>query len=465
MENSGQLSAWSFKQTLDTPIVLASLDQSSSLAAWKAESQACWSNTDTSQCKKQGDQNQIEDNKDIPKRTTGDLKPANLEADTKAKVNLPDLMIVGDSADEKSKAKPATDDKDAKRKAHVEILLDAQANPEARIKATKELLKSGVDKIEIEGADAKSYTIRLEAVKAGTREMVHAFLRSEDGKESTALRGILASDGTVGKERNKKGEFVDFEGRAADQLNAIKASKIEFKQQEQTTNEVAPASKRVEKQEEKPKDKREEKQEEKREEKREDKREDSKAEKPRQEKAEDKTPKREAAADKADNQESEPEARSKKYSPLQRVNDPEILARVPDAKYIGPSGRITSMDNRAGEIKPYWLAADAANAFAEANEMLAAKGKRIILQGKNAAGRTVDTQTEIYTRSNGGKSFAAGAPTSSNHTRGRALDIANYQDPDVARALKAVGFRQGDSRGPIKGDEHHFSFPGHRKRK
>lgn len=416
MENSGQISDWSFKQTLDRPLVFASLDQSSSLAAWKAESQACWSNTDARQCN----------------------------------VKLPDLTIVADSADEKSKPKPATDDKDARQKAHVETLLDAQANPEARIKATKELLKSGVDKIEVEGADAKSYTIRLEAVKAGTtKEMVHAFLRSEGGKETTALRGILASDGTVGKERNKKGEFVDFEGRAADQLNAIKASKIEFKQQEQSTNEVAPATKRVEKQEEK----------------REDKREDSKAEKPRQEKAEDKTPKREAAADKADNQESELEARSKKYSPLQKVHDPEVLARVADAKYIGPSGRVTSMDNRAGEIKPYWLAADAANAFAEANEMLAAKGKRIILQGKNAAGRTVDTQTEIYTRSNGGKSFAAGAPTLSNHTRGRALDIANYQDPDVARALKAVGFRQGDSRGPIKGDEHHFSFPGHRKRK
>jgi len=420
MENSGQISEWSFKQTLDRPLVFASLDQSSSLAAWKAESQACWSNTDARLCN----------------------------------VKLPDLTIVADSADEKSKAKPATDDKDARQKAHVETLLDAQANPEARIKATKELLKSGVDKIEIEGADAKSYTIRLEAVKAGTtKEMVHAFLRSEDGKESTALRGILASDGTVGKERNKKGEFVDFEGRAADQLNTIKASKIEFKQQERTTAEVLPAPKRVEKPEEK------------RAEKIEDKREDSKADKPRQEKVEDKTPKREATADKADNQESDLEARSKKYSPLQKVHDPEVLARVADAKYIGPSGRITSMDNRAGEIKPYWLAADAANAFAEANEMLAAKGKRIILQGKNAAGRTVDTQTEIYTRSNGGKSFAAGAPTLSNHTRGRALDIANYQDPDVARALKAVGFRQGDSRGPIKGDEHHFSFPGHRKRK
>lgn len=145
---------------------------------------------------------------------------------------------------------------------------------------------------------------------------------------------------------------------------------------------------------------------------------------------------------------------------LDPVRDPAILSRVPDALYIGQRGKVTSTRNRAGETQDYWLSGNAARAFAKANEILAPKGKQIIVEDKNGAGRTVDTQTEIYNRSNGGRSFKAGAPTSSNHTRGNAMDVANHNDPDVKRALLAAGWRQGDSRGPIANDLHHYSFPG-----
>ncbi len=145
---------------------------------------------------------------------------------------------------------------------------------------------------------------------------------------------------------------------------------------------------------------------------------------------------------------------------LDPVQDRNILSHVPDALYIGQKGTITSTRNRGGETQEYWLSGDAARAFAKAQEILAAKGKQIIVSGKNGAGRTVDTQTEIYNRSRGGTSFAAGRPTSSNHTRGNAMDVSNYTDPDVKRALLAVGWRQGDSRGPIANDLHHFSFAG-----
>lgn len=145
---------------------------------------------------------------------------------------------------------------------------------------------------------------------------------------------------------------------------------------------------------------------------------------------------------------------------LEPVQDRNVLARVPDALYIGQKGTVTSTRNRAGETQDYWLAGDAARAFAKAQEMLAEKGKHIIVSNKNGAGRTVDTQTEIYSRSRGGKNFVAGKPTASNHTRGVAMDVSNWQDPDVKRALIAVGWRQGDSRGPIANDLHHFSFAG-----
>lgn len=145
---------------------------------------------------------------------------------------------------------------------------------------------------------------------------------------------------------------------------------------------------------------------------------------------------------------------------LDKVTDPAILKQVPDALYIGQEGTVTSTRNRKGETKPYWLSGDAAKALADANKILEPLGKKVVLESKNSAGRTIDTQTEIYQRSNGGTSFAAGAPTKSNHVRGRAMDIANHEDKDVRRALLAVGFKQGDSRGTIAGDEHHWSFPG-----
>jgi len=145
---------------------------------------------------------------------------------------------------------------------------------------------------------------------------------------------------------------------------------------------------------------------------------------------------------------------------LEPVRDPSILARVPDAMYIGQRGTVTSTRNRGGESQEYWLSGSAAQAFARAQEMLAAKGKQIIVSDKNGAGRTVDTQTEIYTRSRNGRGFAAGRPTESNHTRGNAMDVSNWQDPDVKKALLANGWRQGDSRGPIKNDLHHFSYAG-----
>jgi hypothetical protein len=145
---------------------------------------------------------------------------------------------------------------------------------------------------------------------------------------------------------------------------------------------------------------------------------------------------------------------------LDPVTDRAILSQVPDATYIGQEGRVTSTSNRQGTVQPYWMARDAARAIADANKLLEPLGKSVKVEGKNGAGRTIDTQTEIYRRSGSGTHFHAGAPTKSNHVRGRAMDVANYQDRDVQNALRAVGFRQGDSRGVIRGDEHHYSFPG-----
>ncbi|MGH9550649.1 MAG: hypothetical protein ACRD3W_14815, partial [Terriglobales bacterium] len=140
--------------------------------------------------------------------------------------------------------------------------------------------------------------------------------------------------------------------------------------------------------------------------------------------------------------------------------DKRVLAQVPDALYIGQQGTVTSTANPGGERQDYWLSGRAARALAKAQELVDPYGIKIRISDKNGAGRLIDTQREIYNRSHGGRTFAAGAPTASNHTRGNALDIENWNEPHVLRALRAAGFRQGDSRGPIANDLHHFSYPG-----
>lgn len=150
---------------------------------------------------------------------------------------------------------------------------------------------------------------------------------------------------------------------------------------------------------------------------------------------------------------------------LDKVTDPKILKQVPDALYIGQEGLVTDTKNRNGKIEPYWLSGDAARSIDKINKELAPLGKSVVASDKNGAGRTIDTQTEIFQRSNGGSSFAAGAPTASNHTRGNAMDISNWKDKDVQKLLKENGWRQGDSKGPIGGDLHHWSFTGTPKKR
>jgi hypothetical protein len=146
----------------------------------------------------------------------------------------------------------------------------------------------------------------------------------------------------------------------------------------------------------------------------------------------------------------------------QRVTDPRVLAQVPDATYIGLKGDITLADQsaRQGWVRqsdqPYWLAGRPAHAFLWAQEELAKVGKKLDVSGLNGAGRLHSQEEAIRARG----VFAAPSSRISNHEVGRALDIDNWSDPDVSRVLRRAGFRQGDRRGPIGNDLHHFSFAG-----
>lgn len=362
-------------------------------------------------------------------------------------------MMTGFSVEDPNAKLERANFKGGDASAKAQSILDRNISPEQRLKTVNELVKAGVTNVDVTTADGKQHKLRLEAVAAGkNREMVHAFISTENGKSSPLLRGIMEKDGSIEKQRDRKGRSVSFEGSAAARLEGgtnIKGARVEQKQEEEGHHHHhhhhdEPEEKPVRQQQ----------------------REERRKSEGIQPLPDPKEVVRQKELEQRRTKAEQPDGLSDRAARLlQPVTDRRILAQVPDAMYIGQGGKVTSTGNRAGERQEYWLAGDPARAFARAQEMLAAKGKSIIVSDKNGAGRTVDTQTEIYTRSKGGSSFAAGKPLASNHVRGNAMDVQNYRDPDVFAALKAVGFRQGDSRGPIKNDEWHFSWGGNPRRR
>lgn len=159
-----------------------------------------------------------------------------------------------------------------------------------------------------------------------------------------------------------------------------------------------------------------------------------------------------------------PRVRAGQPLPLDAVTDPRILndvGRRPNGQkveptYIGYRGTITYADAQGRRQvqgdQPLWLDKPAAQALILANEMLKEKGKRVVLASEgtmgnqNSAGRT-HTQQRIA------RGMAA-APGRSWHEKGSALDVRNHADPDVRRALAAVGFVGKN----IPGDEWHYQF-------
>lgn len=150
---------------------------------------------------------------------------------------------------------------------------------------------------------------------------------------------------------------------------------------------------------------------------------------------------------------------------LDAVTDPKIVNDVGNRPgngkkiepvYIGYKGTITGPDARGRRQviadQPLWLDRPAAESLALANKILEAKGKRVILASEgttdqqNSAGRT-HTQQRL--------AQGIHAPEGrSMHERGSAMDVRNFQDPDVDAALRAVGWRGKF----VRGDEWHYQF-------
>ncbi|RTL43712.1 MAG: hypothetical protein EKK48_08175 [Candidatus Melainabacteria bacterium] len=151
----------------------------------------------------------------------------------------------------------------------------------------------------------------------------------------------------------------------------------------------------------------------------------------------------------------------------------QIKAKVTDPRYTGELGNITeSTHDKKGRVNgckfiqnvPYWESGAAAQSFVDVNLEIAKHGKKLEADPLNGAGRTIGQEEAIVWRNSGAHAKVG----KSNHGFGRAMDYKDdpnakaqtYDDPFVNHTLHAHGWRQGDSRGPIKNDLHHWSFVG-----
>lgn len=339
-------------------------------------------------------------------------------------------------------------------------LLDNSTKPEERLLAVRELARQGVTSIKAVDDKGQEANLRLEVAKSGNREMVHLFV-SHDGKEKTALRGVLDGD-KVEQQRDKKGHNVSFEGKGIDALKHLKspANKASLPALELTPE--APKLQKTENPYPLP---------------------DGKIPLPV------KKPELPALQLHPDKKVEAPDVRpgwprtnGDKPMPweapvkrdadgkvtrfnLEPVTDKKITSQVPGAMYLGVRGSIRAMEDGKPVVKhdqKLWLAGDAARGLERAQAILDAqgKGKRIELRDLNSTGRLHDAQVAI---AKAAPNQVHAKPGRSAHEIGKSVDINNYADKDVANALLKAGFRYGNHGKPIANDPVHFTFHGTHK--
>jgi hypothetical protein len=98
-------------------------------------------------------------------------------------------------------------------------LMDAKATPQERLAAARELVNSGVTKIDTTMQDGSKASLRLDSTKAGSKEMVHVFV-NKGNRENVALRGNFDESGALSKQQNN-GKTYSYEGKGQRDLSRM----------------------------------------------------------------------------------------------------------------------------------------------------------------------------------------------------------------------------------------------------
>jgi len=146
---------------------------------------------------------------------------------------------------------------------------------------------------------------------------------------------------------------------------------------------------------------------------------------------------------------------------LRPVKDQAVVTKVvPDAVYIdsshiqGGQGYRRKLDCNS-ETQDYWLSKPTAEALMRAQQWLQENGKNpISLRNMNGAGRRA-LDRELISKCAPNQPHAT---RHSNHEDGISIDVDNYDDPDVRKALDREGFDHN-----VPGDRPHFTRFGKRR--
>jgi len=98
-------------------------------------------------------------------------------------------------------------------------LMDVSATPQEKLAAARELIKSGVTKIDTTMQDGSKASLRLDSQKSGSKEMVHVFV-NKGSRENVALRGNFDESGALSKQFNG-GKTYAYEGKGQRDLGRM----------------------------------------------------------------------------------------------------------------------------------------------------------------------------------------------------------------------------------------------------
>lgn len=114
------------------------------------------------------------------------------------------------------------------------VLFGSDASAEQKLATVRDLANAGVTSLSYRDSSGGERKLRLEVEAAGNRQMVHLFDSGADGREKIALRGVSKADGTFEKERDQRGNFVDYQGKAHAQLVSARPDTLKVDQGDKT---------------------------------------------------------------------------------------------------------------------------------------------------------------------------------------------------------------------------------------
>jgi len=106
-------------------------------------------------------------------------------------------------------------------------LFDKNTTDEQKLATVRELANSGVKTLNYRDESGTEHKLRLETLNGRSgNQMVHMFASGADGREQIALRGIAKADGSFERQKDSRGNYVDFKGKGFSDIGSEKPESL-----------------------------------------------------------------------------------------------------------------------------------------------------------------------------------------------------------------------------------------------